>query len=409
MKLKLRSERAAPELADAEARRADGGRSRMSVCMFTAESQYGHARYTRELLTALAGAGASVELVTGRDLAPGFRTGRYPIHAILPALRDRSEYRTRAGWAASRVSHYLRRERTFLDWLAARPAPGVVHLQEYTPWLAQSHVPRLRARGSAVVATVHNIAEHGRSSRSYERLARGFRRKGWRACSALVVHTPGLCDELCDFLGPGHPPVYVTPHAVWEEREGPPVPARLEPGRPARLLAFGMIRPNKGLHVLVEAMAGLPGCVLEVVGEPEDAAYVAAVRGRADRLIPGRVSWTTRFLEEREIAGYFDRAHVVALPYTAFAAQSGVLHQAVAHGRPVLATAVGGLGESVREWGVGELAEAGDPSSLASALRRLLRPDRYRAAAGAAAVARDELTWPKMAEATLDVYRAVRD
>lgn len=388
------------------------GRKTLRACMYTAEAQRGHARYTRDLLSAVAVAGAprgvTVELVTSRDIDPGYRTTLYPIHAILPPLVDSVQFHTTAGWALSRVRHYLRRERIFLDWVAARQGLDLVHFQEYTPWLARFHFARLRRRGLGVVATVHNVANFGHSSRSYMRVSQRCWKLGWRQCSALVVHTEGLRASLADFLGAGHPPIIVTPHAVWEERTASPT--LVEPpcdGEPARLLFFGMIRPNKGLHVLLQALKRLPDCRLTIVGEPEGRRYFEEVRALAGTLPDGQVEIVSRFIAEAEIAGYFDRSHLVALPYTEFAAQSGVLQQAVAHGRPVVASNVGGLGESVREWGIGSIVTPNDEASLAEGITRALRPDAFRAAAAATARVRDQHTWTEMAEATLDVYRTV--
>jgi len=382
------------------------------ACMFTAESQKGHARYTRELLSAMAAAGAGrgfeVALVTSRDLAAAYRTAAYPIHPILPPLVERARFRTTLGWGASRVAHYVRRDRTFLRWVGSQADLDVIHTQEYTPWLAPWHFPWLRRRGLAVVATVHNIANYGHSSRAYMRASQLCWRSAWRSASALVVHTEGLRSTLSGVLGPGHPPIHVTPHAVWEERVTPAAPAEPpRPGEAARLLFFGALRANKGLHVLLRAMSRLPGCTLTVAGEPEGAGYLDELRALIAALPAGRVELVPRFVCESEIAGFFDRAHLVVLPYTEFAAQSGVLHQALAHVRPVVATAVGGLGESVRAWGVGEVVAPGDERALAEGIALALRPERYRPAAAAAARVRDELTWSKMAEATLDVYRSV--
>lgn len=381
------------------------------VCMYTAESRMGHARYTRDLLSALARTGVergvAVELVTSRDLASPYRNALYPIHRILPPLEERASYRSTLTWGAGRVAHYVRRERTFLRWVAATPDLDVVHIQEYTPWLAPGHFRWLRRRGLRVAATVHNIANHGHFSRSYARMSQRCLLSAWRACSALLVHTDGLRGELARFLGPGHPPIHVTPHAVWEERTTPPQPISRGDGEPARLLFFGMIRPNKGLHVLLEAMERLSDCVLTVAGYPEDEGYLARIRALVDRLPSGRVELVTRFVAEGEIAGLFDRAHLIVLPYTSFASQSGVLHQALAHARPVVATEVGGLGESVRAWKIGEVVAPGDARSLAVGLERALEPERYAAATEATLRVRGELTWTKMAEATLDVYRTL--
>ena len=107
---------------------AEPGARTLRACMFTAESQKGHARYTRDLMTALAGAGPArgveVSLVTSRDLAEPYRSSRYPIEAILPPLVDRRRFKNRLSWGVSRLAHYVGRERAFLRWVASQPDLG---------------------------------------------------------------------------------------------------------------------------------------------------------------------------------------------------------------------------------------------------------------------------------------------
>ena len=397
---------------DTAAKHADNLSRIRSACMFTAESQKGHARYTYELLSALAIRGRDEKfkfiLVTSENLADLYRSSLYEIQTLLPMLKAREQFRNKVDWAFSRLTHYVRRERKFLRWLWARPDIDLVHFQEYTPFLAPWHFRRIRKRGVAVVATVHNITNSGHLSRAYVRRTQGCWRSAWRACSALVVHTEGLAVSLSEFLGPGHPPIRVTPHAVWDERSAPPSPVDPpQPGEPAQLLFFGMIRPNKGLHVLLKAMEFLPDCVLRVVGDPESPAYLEEIRALIAKLPTGRVTMVNRFVEVSEIAGFFDRSHLVVLPYVEFSSQSGVLHQALAHGRPVLATDLGGMAESVRAWGVGGLVAPDNPGALAEGILKMLQPEAFREAAAATSRVREELTWDSMAEATLDVYRAV--
>ncbi|MFO0910437.1 MAG: glycosyltransferase family 4 protein [Isosphaeraceae bacterium] len=380
--------------------------------MYTPESQRGHARYTRELLRAMAACEGDpdlpLELVTCSDLAPEFRTDRYSIQAFLPPLVDRSRFRTRLHWGISRVAYYLQRERAFLKWTRTQPDLGLVHFQEYTPWLAPWHFPWLRRRGIEVVATVHNISNFQHASIRYMQVSRHCWQRAWRSCSALVVHTEGLRKSLSAFLGGSHPPIHITPHGVWEERTSPPTPPRLSgPGEPVRLLFFGAIRRIKGLSLLLQAMEQLPECSLTIAGEPEPGEHYEEALQLIRRLPPDRVEFEPRYIAEHEIEGYFDRAQIVVLPYTEFASQSGVLHQALAHGRPVVASAVGGLGESVEEWGIGELVPPRDAIALAEGIRRLFEPMRYRAAVEAVARERTRRTWARQAEATLGVYRSL--
>ena len=391
-----------------------GVTKKLSVCMYTAESKRGHARYTRDLLTALSLAGTPkgyhFELVTSRDLDPSFQSTSYTINAILPPLLNRSCYRTKMSWGISRVLHYYNREKTFLKWLETRTDIDIIHFQEYTPWLAPWHYDYLRRRGLGVVKTVHNIANFGHSSRVYMRQMRRCWRIAWGSCSALIVHTEGLREGLAEFLGAGHPPIHVTPHAVWQERTFEPVPPVLSPpGEPARLLFFGALRRDKGIDILLQAMPMLPNTRLTIAGETESPQHREAIEAYNILHSNSPIEFLPRFIAEEEIAGLFDRSQVVVLPYTEFAAQSGVLHQAVAHGRPVVATSVGALGESVRRWGIGEVVEPGNPEALAEGVKRLLLPEIYHQAASATAQVRDQMTWRRMAEATLDVYHSLKE
>jgi glycosyltransferase involved in cell wall biosynthesis len=391
----------------------------LGVCVYTPSSAGGHALYARELLTAITAVGArrgvAAELVTCSDLAAEHQTSAYPIHPILPPLVPRALFPTPLHWAGARVTYYARREQTFLDWIAGRRDLDLVHFQEYTPWLAARHVDTLRRRGFSIVFTVHNIIFHYYRNRLHRLLRDSYLRAAWRACDALVVHTEGLRESLADFLGPGHPPIYVTPHGVWSdrragcERDGEARHLAAAAGGPRRLLFFGVIRPNKGVDVLLRALAlrGLDGCALTVAGEAVERGYQARIHELARRLPPGRIELVDRYIDEAEVAGYFDRSELVILPYTFFAAQSGVLHLALAYGRPLVVTDVGGLGECVRRWGVGVVVPPNDPEALADGIARALEPAAFRAAVAAIERVRRELSWSRMAEATIDVYRAV--
>jgi glycosyltransferase involved in cell wall biosynthesis len=61
----------------------------------------------------------------------------------------------------------------------------------------------------------------------------------------------------------------------------------------------------------------------------------------------------------------------------------------------------------VRRWGIGHVVPPGDGRSLAEAIERLLEPGPYAAALAAIARVRGDLTWSRMAESTIDVYRSI--
>jgi glycosyltransferase involved in cell wall biosynthesis len=378
--------------------------------MYTPTSYGGHALYAQELLAAMAevgpGRGVSAELVTCEDF-DGMPQPSYPVHRVLPRQVPRDEFRSTAAWGASRVAYYTRREHAFLDWVAGRRDIGLIHFQEYTPWLAPRHFRSLRRRGIPLVFTVHNIKTHYIKYLFHNAIRDSYFRSAWRDCDALLVHTDGLRESLSSFLSGVHPPIHVTPHGVWKGDGRPAREGRGDGAPRSRLLFFGVIRPNKGVHVLLRALEMLPQCDLTVAGEAEEPLYVEQVRRLARRFPPDRVELIDRYVTEEEMANLFHRSRLVILPYTSFTSQSGVLHQALAFGRPVVATDVGALGESVRQWGIGQVVPPCDEAGLARAIERSLDHEFYDAAVEAIGRARVGLTWARMAGATIDVYRSI--
>ena len=79
-----------------------------------------------------------------------------------------------------------------------------------------------------------------------------------------------------------------------------------------------------------------------------------------------------RFVTDAELPAYFRRADVVALPYRSID-QSGVLYTALAFGKAMVLSDVGGFGELARDHGAAKLVPAGRPGALRAALAG---PDR---------------------------------
>lgn len=385
-------------------------RERLWICMYTPSADGGHARYTHDLLQALASLDdppLEMSLVTCGDLDSRYRETSYSIHDVLPPIVHRSLYRHRITWAVSRAAYYARRERALLQWTAKGAPPDVIHVQEYTPWLAPRDFHWLRSRNIRVCFTVHNIRPHTYPPLVPSQLYDQLNRHAWRSCDALFVHTSGLGDDLDRFLGPGHPPIFVTPHGLWSGAPSCAVDAELTVAGGTRLLFFGTIRRNKGLHVLLSALRLLPDYSLTIAGAPVDTEYAAQIRAQLAELPNGQVRLLDRFMEDEEIPTLFAEGDLVVLPYTTFAAQSGVLHDALAYRRPVVVTDIGALGESVRGWGVGEVTAPGDATALAQAIRRATEPSNYRAAISALSWVAAELSWEHTARLTASAYRTI--
>jgi glycosyltransferase involved in cell wall biosynthesis len=385
-------------------------RRTLTIGMYTPTTYGGHVRYAEELLTALATVGSergvAPEMITCEDYAED-RCPPYPVHRLFPRLVPREEFHSTASWAAARIAYYARRGRQFLDWIGARPRFDVIHFQEYTPWLAPRDFRALRRRGIRLVFTVHNITHHYSKFFMHAAIRDRCFRSAWRACDALLVHTDGLREALSQFLAGSHPPIHVTPHGVWHGDGRDESEACEDGARCAQLLFFGVLRPNKGVDVLLAALEQLPRCALTIAGGAEEPRYVDLIRRRVGQFPPGRVTLIDRYIGEDEVARLFARSRLLILPYTNFSAQSGVLHDALAYGRPVVASDVGAMGECVRRWGIGRVVPPGDAARLAGAIEEALDGAAYDAARAAITRVRDELTWTRAAEATIDVYHSI--
>ena len=148
---------------------------------------------------------------------------------------------------------------------------------------------------------------------------------------------------------------------------GPKPPPPREHGGPLRLLCFGRLLHYKGLDLLAAAMR-LVGpdreWELRVVGSGVESPELRQLRA-----VPG-VTVENRWVPEDEINELIAWADAVVLPYRE-SSQSGIGPAAIAAGRAVIATRVGGLEEQLGRKALATLCGA-DAESIAAAVRKLL-------------------------------------
>ncbi len=148
---------------------------------------------------------------------------------------------------------------------------------------------------------------------------------------------------------------------------GPRPPRPLSHGGAMRLLCFGRLLPYKGLDLLETALRGLgevPPYEVRIVGQGPDSETLRALAA-----LPG-VRVENRWVPENEVGALIGWADAVLLPYRE-ASQSGVAAIAIAAGRWVVATRVGGLAEQFRDERLALLCEP-HPGSIRFELTRLL-------------------------------------
>ena len=162
----------------------------------------------------------------------------------------------------------------------------------------------------------------------------------------------------------------------------------VDPEDPPHVLFAGRLSPEKGILELVEAARGLP---LVVAG---------------DGPLRDRVPDALGFVPHDRLVELYDRAAVVACP-SHREGYGVVCAEAMAHGRPVVASAVGGLRDLVVDGETGLLVPAGDVPALRDALERLLGDSELRRRLGRAARARarELLGAERAAQLTADAYR----
>lgn len=166
-----------------------------------------------------------------------------------------------------------------------------------------------------------------------------------------------------------------------------------------RLLSFGRLLPYKGLDLLTDSLALLGGrddFVLRVVGSGLESPVLSRLRA-----LPG-VMVENAWVPEREVAGLLGWADALILPYRE-ASQSGVAAAAIAAGRWVISTRVGGLPEQLAGYARAILCEPTAPD-LADAIRALLA----RADLAVPLGADGSLGWNTTASVMLDDLRRLK-
>lgn len=248
------------------------------------------------------------------------------------------------------------------------------------------------------IALTDNIIPHER------RFGDGlFTRYFMAAANAFLVMSKSV-EQDAHHLAPGKP-VALAPHPVYDNY-GDPMPqdtalAALELSPDYRyLLFFGFIRAYKGLDLLLGAMADprirARNIRLIVAGEyygnQEEYERLIERLGIQDLLI-----LKTDYIPNEAVKYYFSAADLIAQPYRS-ATQSGISQLAYHFEKPMLATNVGGLPETVSHLQSGYIVEV-DETAIADAIVDFYDQNRQAEMAQWVAAAKAQYSWSNMVKA----------
>jgi glycosyltransferase involved in cell wall biosynthesis len=354
-------------------------------------------RETQRSCEAFTRLGSDVTLVTYSGIHTGARKGPPPNFNVVSAVTDGNrsngdEYRTR--------KIYLNGLRAYLRWqlrdlrtslkaasLIRHEKPTVAHFFDPDAILLTLVIGLLlRRRRPLLLMTIHQI---DRPLSPAKRVLGKVNRFVYRRClkrliqhdlDGVVVFDPSIKQTVVDRLNitpEAARRICVLPHGVGDPIEiSSKEDARSRLGLSTRetiFLVFGVLRADKRIDLVIEAMEGLSQCRLLIVGGPQD--YTASsIKELVESYgCEGSVSAEVDYVPEPKMHDYFSACDAVIIPYAAsFKGQSGILTLACGHGRPVIASDVRTLGEAVEQHKLGFVVEPDSAAGLRDAIRHFL-------------------------------------
>jgi phosphatidyl-myo-inositol alpha-mannosyltransferase len=282
-------------------------------------------------------------------------------------------------------------------------SPDVIHVHEpLVPWAGLASI---RADTAPVVGTFHAWSD---TDRVY-RLARPLGRSVLRRLGAAIAVSEAAVGYHAGALGVPRSSFTVVPNGVEVARfaDAEPFADLLHDDRPT-LLFVGRLEKRKGLEPLIRAFTLLktehPHLRLLVVGDGPE-------RGRCEQLLPLGLRSDVVFLgrvDQDELPRYYASCDLYVSPALGGESFGIVLLEAMAAGRPIVASDIPGYRSVARDEVQGRLVPPGDPRALADAIRGLLDNAALRAAMGAEGRRTvDEYDWAVVAGRLRERYLAL--
>ena len=258
-----------------------------------------------------------------------------------------------------------------------------------------------------MVSTFHDVKRHTGENNQRANFIRCLKRK---YSAQIIVHGEKLKEQMMRYYNIPNEKVHaipigeheVAPFKIYERED------LKEDGN--SILFFGRIYKYKGLEYLIKAepliTKEVPDAKIIIAGTGENFKKYENMMVNKDNFIV-----YNRYIPYKEGAELFQRCSVVVLPYIE-ASQSAVVITAYGFKKAVVVTDVGAIPEIVEDGITGFIVPPKNPDALADAIVKLLTDEKLRKQMGANAYKKlkTDLSWDKIAEKTIEVYKkAVED
>lgn len=192
-----------------------------------------------------------------------------------------------------------------------------------------------------------------------------YRLRSWmEQGDTLIVHTRHAFETIRDFIPNSDLRLVGYPIRMMST---PLLPR--DTTRGIELLFVGQARAEKGLPHLIDALSWLPPRITLTVVGSQNPGVRTKLETRCDT---SRVKWIDRFVAMEELAAHYERATLIVLPYEGrfrdHGGASGVLLEALGHGRPIVTTSA--LASQLPDGYTGAVTvESTDPEALAEGIK----------------------------------------
>lgn len=273
--------------------------------------------------------------------------------------------------------------------------PDVIHIQSCHPWMCL-FLPFLQ--NYKIITTIHDVNPHIGPRMLMQEIARDIHIK---YSDALIVH--GDVAKTSLEKKNTDKKIFVIPHGDYSFFTK--IMNHNYTEETGSILFFGQIADYKGLQYLINAepiiAKSVPNVKIIIAGSGtfKEKDYV---------MNSPHFELNNNYIQDEDVGSFFQRASVVVLPYIE-GTQTGIIPIAYAFKKPVVVTDVGSIPEVVENGKTGFIVPSKDSNALAEAIIKLLKDDKLRNEMGenAQRKMKEELSWDKIAEKTIEVYKSV--